>query len=65
MTRALGRTAMTSEIEKALRDAHDLIRHLHATGETQKAALAREIHDEIAGLMVAAVMDLLVASKVA
>jgi signal transduction histidine kinase len=39
-------------------EAQALIQHLLASGEHVKAALARKLHDEIAELMVAALMDL-------
>jgi signal transduction histidine kinase len=35
-----------------------LIEHLQAATELQKAALARELHDELGGLLVGAVMDI-------
>lgn len=45
-------------------NAHDaeevggLIRHLHTLVEEDRAALARELHDEMGGLLVSAAMDL-------
>ena len=49
---------MPSKLEGELAEAQALIQHLLVTGERSKAALARKLHDEIAELMVAAVMDL-------
>jgi signal transduction histidine kinase len=43
--------------DQLLLDALALITHLQASGEAHKAALARMIHDEVAGLMTAALMD--------
>lgn len=43
---------------ESLVEARALISHLQAAGETHRAALAQTVHDEIAGLMVAALMDL-------
>jgi signal transduction histidine kinase len=42
----------------ALGDAEDLIDRLHAEAEAHRSALAREIHDDLGGLMVSAAMDL-------
>ncbi|MDP9082463.1 MAG: histidine kinase [Pseudomonadota bacterium] len=44
--------------EAPLTAAELLISHLQATAEMDKAALARELHDDLGGLMMAAVMDL-------
>lgn len=49
---------MKSLDNESLIEARALIDHLQAIGETQRATLARVVHDEIAGLMVAALMDL-------
>ena len=49
---------MPSGLEGELAEAQALIQHLLAIGELSKAALARKLHDEIAALMVAALMDL-------
>ena len=38
--------------------ASALIAHIQGVMELQKAALARELHDELGGLLVGAVMDL-------
>ncbi|HEY2683089.1 MAG TPA: histidine kinase [Steroidobacteraceae bacterium] len=47
---------------ESLIEARALITHLQAIGETERATLARSVHDDIAGLMVAALMDLTAAS---
>jgi signal transduction histidine kinase len=39
-------------------DASALIAHIQTAAENQKALLARELHDELGGLLVGAVMDL-------
>ena len=49
---------MPSKLDGELAEAQALIHHLLAIGERSKAALARKLHDEIAELMVAALMDL-------
>ena len=49
---------MPSKLEGELAEAQALIQHLLAVGERSKAALARKLHDDIAELMVAALMDL-------
>ena len=43
--------------------AEALIANLQATRESDRAQLARAIHDELGGLMVAAAMDLSAASR--
>ena len=53
---------MPSKLEGELAEAQALIQHLLAIGERRKAALARKLHDEIAELMVAALMDLTAAT---
>jgi signal transduction histidine kinase len=52
------RTSLPSTLEGELAEAQALIQHLLAIGERSKATLARKLHDEIAELMVAALMDL-------
>lgn len=54
---------MASETEQALIEARALITHLQSIGETHKAAIARELHDTIGSLMLAAVMDLAAATS--
>jgi signal transduction histidine kinase len=49
---------LPSKLEGELAEAQALIQHLLAVGERSKAALARKLHDDIAELMVAALMDL-------
>ena len=49
---------MPDPSDKAIIEAHALIAHLQQVGEMHKAALARTVHDDIASLMVAALMDL-------
>jgi signal transduction histidine kinase len=53
---------MTELPETELLEARAVIHHLQAIGELTKAALARKLHDDIQGLMVAAVMDLAAAA---
>ena len=48
-----GATAPLHELESSA-----LISHIQTTTENQKALLARELHDELGGLLVGAVMDL-------
>jgi signal transduction histidine kinase len=49
---------MSTPNEPGIREAEELIARLHATAETDKALLARTIHDELGGLMMSAMMDL-------
>ena len=44
--------------EEALLEAQLLVTHLQGTAETDKASLARILHDELGALMVSALMDL-------
>jgi signal transduction histidine kinase len=53
---------MSHANDTPLIEARALIAHLQAIGESHKAALARTIHNDIASLMVAALMDLYVLS---
>jgi signal transduction histidine kinase len=53
---------LPSKLEGELAEAQALIQHLLALGERRKAALARKLHDDIAELMVAALMDLTAAT---
>jgi signal transduction histidine kinase len=55
----------TSTDDQLLLDARALITHLQATGEAHRASLARLIHDEVAGLMTAALMDVTSAADAA
>jgi signal transduction histidine kinase len=49
---------VSTKLESEFAEAQALIQHLLTSGEHIKAALARKLHDEIAELMVAALMDL-------
>jgi signal transduction histidine kinase len=42
----------------ALVEAEALIAHLHANAETEKLFLTQELHDDLGGLLVSAIMDL-------
>jgi signal transduction histidine kinase len=53
---------LPSKLEGELAEAQALIQHLLAIGERRKAELARKLHDDIAELMVAALMDLTAAT---
>ena len=44
--------------EEALLEAQLLVTHLQGTAETDKASLARILHDDLGALMVSALMDL-------
>jgi signal transduction histidine kinase len=44
--------------DQALFEAETLITHLLATTEAHRTLLAREVHDELGGLVVSAIMDL-------
>lgn len=52
------RKNMAISDNEVLVGSQELIAHLHEVGETQRAEMARHLHDVIASLMVAAVMDL-------
>ena len=49
---------MPSFDKDALLEAESLIAHLHQNSESEKSRLTRELHDDLGGLMVSAVMDL-------
>jgi signal transduction histidine kinase len=49
---------MEQEVGARTRELADLSTHLHAVVEREKAALARELHDELGGLLVGARMDI-------
>jgi signal transduction histidine kinase len=49
---------MSIETDEALLEADALVAHLQESEEAEKAAVARALHDDLGGLMVAAVMDL-------
>lgn len=56
------RTDLASELESQVkqktRELSELSTHLQRVSETEKSALARELHDELGGLLVAIKMDL-------
>jgi signal transduction histidine kinase len=56
----LNRNRTTSKRELA---SSALIAHLQTGAENQKAQLARELHDDLGGLLVGAAMDLAWAEK--
>jgi signal transduction histidine kinase len=49
---------MSVSIEETLLEVQRLVRHLQNAAELKETALAHQLHDELGGLMVAAVMDL-------
>src|SRR3984957_17313249 len=49
---------MSAVIEETLLEVQRLVTHLQNAAETKDTALAHELHDELGGLMGAAVMDL-------
>jgi signal transduction histidine kinase len=49
---------MSGKSDSVIREAEAVIDHLYETTELEKLVWARELHDEIGGLMVSAVMDL-------
>ena len=51
-------TAVPTEAGDALPQVQLLVTHLQGTAETDKASLARVLHDELGSLMVSALMDL-------
>jgi two-component system NarL family sensor kinase len=53
---------MTESPEIELLEARAVIQHLQDIGESIKARIARKLHDDIQGLMIAAVMDLAAAA---
>lgn len=54
---------MPPQLHESIEDAEAFIGYLLATTESDKLELARELHDGIGGLMVAAAMDLIVARE--
>jgi signal transduction histidine kinase len=59
----IGGRAVTADASFEVADVHEpevsgLIAHIQSVMEHQKALLARELHDELGGLLVGAVMDL-------
>lgn len=51
-------SALTAQIEARTAELRDLGRHMGRVAEAEKYALARELHDELGGLLVAMRMDL-------
>jgi signal transduction histidine kinase len=49
---------MSLSIEETLLEVQRLVRHLQNAAELKETALAHQLHDDLGGLMVAAVMDL-------
>lgn len=49
---------LAGEIETRNRELRDLSRHMSRVAESEKHALARELHDELGGLLVALRMDI-------
>jgi signal transduction histidine kinase len=49
---------MSVSIEETLLEVQRLVRHLQNSAELKETALAHQLHDDLGGLMVAAVMDL-------
>src|SRR5271170_351396 len=46
------------EVEDRTRELQELTTHLQSLAEREKASLARELHDELGGLLVGALMDI-------
>ncbi|MBK6599615.1 MAG: CHASE3 domain-containing protein [Proteobacteria bacterium] len=55
---AAHKRALEDAVEERTRELAALTSHLQATVEKERASLARELHDELGGLLVAARMDL-------
>src|SRR5215831_4798605 len=51
-------TELESQVRQQTRELSELSTHLQRASETEKFALARELHDELGGLLVAIKMDL-------
>jgi signal transduction histidine kinase len=51
-------TALAAQIDERTSELRDLSRHMSRVAETEKHALARELHDELGGLLVAMRMDM-------
>ncbi len=49
---------LEQEVEERTRDLVELSTHLQSVSEREKASLARELHDELGGLLVGARMDI-------
>jgi signal transduction histidine kinase len=55
---AARQTELESLVKKRTEDLSELSTHLQSVAEKERAALSRELHDELGGLLVAARMDL-------
>ena len=55
---AIRNSSSNSEVEERTRDLVELSTHLQNVSEREKASLARELHDELGGLLVGARMDI-------
>jgi len=51
------RDRLEHEVERRTRDLTDLARHLQSVREDERGRLARELHDELGGLLTAAKLD--------
>jgi len=51
------RQALQSEVERRTHDLTDIARHLQTAREDERSRLARELHDELGGLLTAAKLD--------
>ena len=51
------RRALQSEVERRTHDLTDIARHLQTAREDERSRLARELHDELGGLLTAAKLD--------
>ncbi|HEY6513783.1 MAG TPA: CHASE3 domain-containing protein [Burkholderiaceae bacterium] len=51
------RDRLEHEVERRTRDLTDLARHLQSVREDERSRLARELHDELGGLLTAAKLD--------
>ncbi len=54
----LQKLALEHEVEDRTRELVELSTHLQSLAEREKASLARELHDELGGLLVGARMDI-------
>jgi len=57
------RTRLEDEVERRTRDLSDLARHLQTVREDERSHLARELHDELGGLLTAAKLDVTLMRK--
>src|ERR1700735_1106135 len=54
----LQKLRLENEVEDRTRELVELSTHLQSLAEREKASLARELHDELGGLLVGARMDI-------